>query len=290
MARVLMPLPSRDFDPSEAAIPWKILRARGYEVVFATPDGKPAAADDIMLSGRGLDVWGFVPGLDRIVAAGLILRANRAARLAYGQLEKDPAFLAPRTWTSLKPEDFDGLLLAGGHRARGVSAYLESEGLQALTAAFFRANKPIGAICHGVLIAARAKDPVTGRSSLYGRKTTALTWPLESAARHLTRFTRFWDPQYYATYPDQPGEPEGTRSTEAEVKRALASPQDFRDVPKGSPHYRLKTDGLHRDTADDDRAAFIVEDGNYISARWPGDVHAFSNAFVRQLEQGSPPS
>ena len=30
MARVPMPLPSRDFDPSDAAIPWKILKARGH--------------------------------------------------------------------------------------------------------------------------------------------------------------------------------------------------------------------------------------------------------------------
>ena len=50
MARVLMPLPSMDFDPTEAAIPWRMLKSFGHEVWFATPDGKPAAADPCMVT------------------------------------------------------------------------------------------------------------------------------------------------------------------------------------------------------------------------------------------------
>ena len=48
MARVLMPLPARDFDPSEAAVSWRVLVDAGHSVHFATPDGNPAVADDIL--------------------------------------------------------------------------------------------------------------------------------------------------------------------------------------------------------------------------------------------------
>lgn len=56
MARLLMPLPARDFDPSEAAVNWRVLRDAGHRVQFATPDGRSAAADDIMLTGQGIDL------------------------------------------------------------------------------------------------------------------------------------------------------------------------------------------------------------------------------------------
>jgi hypothetical protein len=54
MATVLIPLPSRDFDPTEAAVPWRLLRERGHTIVFATPDGAPGEADARMVTGRGL--------------------------------------------------------------------------------------------------------------------------------------------------------------------------------------------------------------------------------------------
>jgi hypothetical protein len=44
MARVLVLLPARDFDPSEAAISWRVLVNTGHVVGFATPDGWPAIA------------------------------------------------------------------------------------------------------------------------------------------------------------------------------------------------------------------------------------------------------
>jgi hypothetical protein len=52
MARVLMLLPARDFDPSEAAVSWNVLVNAGHGVFFATPDGKAAEADDMMLTER----------------------------------------------------------------------------------------------------------------------------------------------------------------------------------------------------------------------------------------------
>jgi hypothetical protein len=61
MATALLPLPSLDFDPTEVAVRRAVLRDRGHQVVFATPDGSPARADELMVSGRGLDPWGAVP-------------------------------------------------------------------------------------------------------------------------------------------------------------------------------------------------------------------------------------
>lgn len=282
-ARVLILLPAHDFDPTEVAVSWELLREHGITVVFATPEGELSHCDGRMLSGEGLDLWGFVPLLKKIKLLGLILRANHAARQAYTQLQNDSSFSNPRPYSTLTPGDFDGLLLPGGH-ASGMRAYLESLPLQDFIGAFFDAQKPVAAICHGVVLAARSVSPATGKSVLHGRKTTALTWSLEKSAWSLMRFAgRFWDAGYYRTYAELPGDPAGYRSVEAEVKRALANPGDFLDVPAGSPNAVRKTSGMFRDSSDDQRPAFVVRDGNYLSARWPGDVHRFAAEFSRML-------
>ena len=161
--------------------------------------------------------------------------------------------------------------------------YLESEVLQEVVVGALADGKPIAAICHGVLLAARSIDPTTGRSVLYGRKTTALTWTLEHRAASVARFTRFWDPGYYRTYPEEPGQPDGYMSVQQEVTRALAGPEDFLDVVPGTPDAALKTGGRARDSIDDERPAFVVADGTYLSARWPGDVHTFARRFASML-------
>jgi len=281
MAEILLPLPSRDSDPTEVAISWRVLRERGHRITFATPDGHPAKSDSVMLSGAGLDRWSWMPVLGRFRPLGWLLRANKAARNAYAAMRADPAFLAPITWNAIDPERFDGLLLPGGHRARGMRAYLESPVLQGVVAAFFAADKPVAAICHGVLLAARSKR-ADGRSALYGRKTTALTWAQERAADRLAHFGRPWDRDYYRTYLEAPGEPEGHMSVEQEVTRALADPADFIATPPPGPNHRRQTMAL-RDSPRDLRPGFVVRDGQYVSARWPGDAHSFATAFADLL-------
>jgi putative intracellular protease/amidase len=281
--KVLVALASCDFDPSEVAVPWKILKAAGHDVRFATIDGRPARADELMLSGRGLDVWGFVPGIRNVTAVGRVLRANHDALAAYSELEHDSAFTAPEAFEALRPDAYDALLLPGGHRAAGMRAYLESARLADFVVEMFEAERPVAAICHGVLVAARARSKKTGKSPLHGRTTTGLTWSLERKAWTIGSIVRFWDPGYYRTYAEKRGEPAGYRSVQAEVSRALARPEDFLDVPRDAPYYRLKSDGRHRDSIVDDRPAFVVRDGNYVSARWPGDVHLFAKTFVGVL-------
>jgi putative intracellular protease/amidase len=282
-ARVLMLLPARDFDPSEAAVSWQVLTRAGHAVAFATPDGSPSVADDMMLTGRGLDFWGAVPLLRNLPLIGLLARANRDARQAYAAMTVDPHYRAPQRWDDVDPSAFDALLLPGGHRARGMRDYLESNILQRHVARFFDDEKPVAAICHGVLLAARSISTRMGRSVLYGYRTTALTWALENSAWWLGRIVRFWDPDYYRTYVEQEGQPAGFMSIQQEVTRTLARAGDFCDVPRDDPHYRRKTSGLARDSMDNETPAFVVQDRNYVSARWSGDAYSFAKTFARLL-------
>jgi putative intracellular protease/amidase len=238
----------------------------------------------MMLTGKGLDLWGAIPLLRNLPLIGLLMRANRDARRAYAEMIIDPNYVAPQRWDAIDPAAFDALLLPGGHRARGMRDYLESEILQRLVASFFDEQKPVAAICHGVLLAARSISRRTGRSVLWGYRTTALTWAFESSAWSVARITRFWDPNYYRTYLEQNGQPKGFMSVQQEVTRALARPEDFRDVPKEDPAYRRKTSGLERDSIDNETPAFVVRDRNYVSARWPGDARTFAKTFAGMLK------
>ncbi|HET7777344.1 MAG TPA: type 1 glutamine amidotransferase domain-containing protein, partial [Rudaea sp.] len=205
--KVLMPLPRSDFDPSEVAVSWRILRDAGHDVVFATPDGAAASADAVMTTGIGLDFWSRIPGLTRLKLVGLLLRADRNARAAYCELVDNAAFRAPLSYAQIRAGEFAGLLLPGGH-AQGMREYLESAALQRLVAEFFAVGKPVAAICHGVVLAARSVSAKTGKSVLHGRRTTALTWKLERSAWLLSRFAgRWWDRDYYRTYREERGEP-----------------------------------------------------------------------------------
>jgi putative intracellular protease/amidase len=282
---VLMPLPAADFDPTEVAVSWQVLSALGHRVVFATPSGQPGQADHLMVTGQGLDPWGAIPGLRRVTVVGRALRANSDARRAYAALAHDEGFGAPLHWGAARRSDYDALVLPGGHRARGMRPYLESPEVQQMAIDAFRADKPVGAICHGVLVAARAVDPVSGRSVLHRRRTTALTWELERKAWGIARYTRFWDSTYYRTYVEEPGQRWGFMSVQQEVTRSLADPTDFADVAKGSPDWRRKTSGRPRDTMDDPRPAWVVRDGSYVSARWPGDAHTFARTFADLLAE-----
>lgn len=281
--KVLIPLPRCDYDPTEVAVSWQILSQAGHAITFATPDGNIAQADPVMVDGIGLDFWSRIPGLKHLKLVGLTLRADSRGRTAHSALVDDAAFRAPLRFAQIRSDDFDALLLPGGH-AQGMREYLESATLQRVVAEFFDAEKPVAAVCHGVVLAARSISPHTRKSVLHGRKTTALTWKLERSAWLLTRYGgRWWDRDYYRTYREQAGEPAGYRSVQAEVTRALARREDFLDIAANAPQYWRKATGLFRDSPDDPRAAFVVRDGNYVSARWPGDVHTFARTFAQLL-------
>lgn len=246
--KVLIATSTTDFDPTEVAVPWKILRAAGIDVVFATDTGLAGYADKRMLDGN------------RFGLLKSFLIADVSARDAYFEMRNDVAFKQPISFDEIRVDEYDGLLLPGGH-SKGVIPYLESRELRTAIIDFFARDLPVGAICHGVVAACRAKDPTTGKSVLYGRKTTALLKRQERLAYHLTKWNLG---RYYLTYPE---------TVEDEVISALKSPSDFVKGPLP----------LLRDSPEKLSRGFTLRDGNYLSARWPGDVHSFAAEYVKML-------
>jgi len=246
MARVLIPLPDRDFDLTEVAVPWRLLTRLGHQVVFATEAG------------------GVAPQVDPLLIHGVLFGKLGAAEEPirfYRELEQAPSFRAPVGWETLDVRSFDALLLPGGH-APGMRQYLGSAALQAQVAAFWKLERPVAAICHGTLVLARTVDAQTGKSVLWKTRTTCLPKYMERAA-YLSTFWKLG--RYYRTYPAY---------VEEEVRAALASPQQFVRGP-----VTLSARG----TEADDTPAFVVEDGRYVSARWPGDAYLFTRRFAALL-------
>jgi len=248
MATILMPIPGTDFDPTETGVPWRHLRARGHSIVFATPEGHTGQADERMLTGRGLG------------PLAAVLKADARGRQAYAEMMRDSAFQQPLSYENLRLADYDGLLLPGGH-APGMKPYLESPQLRSLVSQAFAQDVPVGAICHGVLVAARTAN-AQGQSVLHGRTTTALTRQMELTAWLLTRM---WLGNYYRTYPC---------TVQQEVTDALGPKGRFLAGPRS----------LRRDRPEDLTPGFVVRDGRYLSARWPGDAHRFATEYARMLE------
>lgn len=252
MARILMPLPSMDFDPTESAVPWRFLKQHGHEFVFATPDAKPAMADQRMIDGNGL-------GLLRP-----FFIADKNGRSAYDEMQQSSEFLSPIAYDDIDIDLIDAILLPGGH-AKGMKPYLESSLLQTMIASHFEAKKPLAAICHGAVLAARSKRS-DGKSILHGFKTTALLQKQEILAWQMTRL---WLGNYYRTY-DQ--------SVQTEVTAALANTNDFIEGPMPLTH----------DSDKNLKPGFVLRDRHYLSARWPGDAHNLANELQKMLSQEAP--
>lgn len=248
MATVLMPLPDLDFDVTEVAVSWRVLTDAGHHVVFASENGDVSAGDPRLLTG---------------VLFGR-LGADPEPCKHYAELKADPFFQAPVRWAALAMGDYDGLLLPGGH-APGMRQYLGSRVLQNKVSQFWQLERPIAAICHGVLVLARATDPRTGRSVLADQLTTCLPKYMERSAFYLSAWRLG---RYYRTYPAY---------VEDEVRAAAGS---FERGPRVLSR---------RGTANDDRPAFTVRFGRYLSARWPGDAYLFARQLAEMLERGGGP-
>jgi putative intracellular protease/amidase len=243
--RVLIPLPDHDFDVTEVAVPWRLLRDAGHEIVFATERA------------------GTVPAADPRLLTGVLfgqLGAEPEPRGFYAEMTRSPEYGQTLAWAELDPAGFDGLFLPGGH-APGMRQYLGSPVLREKVAAFWALDRPVGAICHGVLVLARTS--IGSRPVLADRTTTCLPKYMERAA-YLATAWRLG--RYYRTYPAY---------VEDEVKAALDDPA--RQFQRG-PVVLSK-----RGTATDDSPAFVLQDRNYVSARWPGDSYLFARRFCALL-------
>jgi putative intracellular protease/amidase len=245
MARVLLPLPDRDFDITEVSVPWRKLRDAGHDVVFATEEaGTHAHGDPLLLTGVLFGQLGAEP----------------EPKAFYGEMIRSQEFGETIAWRDIDPKSFDALVLPGGH-AQGMRQYLGSRILQSKVAAFWELDRPVAAICHGVLLLARAQRH--GGSVLEERETTSLPKYLERLAYYSTAWKLG---RYYRTYPAY---------VEDEVRAALRSP--------AKQFHRGPIQIAKRDTDDDPTPAFLVEDRNYLSARWPGDAYAFSRRLIEML-------
>lgn len=236
-AHILLPLPDHDFDPSEASFPWKICTQHGWKVTFATEHGKTPAADHRLLKGPLLGPLGAGP----------------RALAYYRQMAQTAEFQQPIRYADIQVDQFDAVSLTGGH-APGMKQYLESKALQEKMVEFFHQGKVVGAICHGVLVLARAIDPQTGKSVLYDYQVTALTKDLEWSGYALT----FWLlGRRYRTYDCYVAD---------EVRGALKEPKNFKN-------------GLAM------LIPFVYQDRNLITARWPLDAPRYAGRFAEMVEE-----
>ncbi len=207
---------------------------------------------------------GAAPACDPLLLTGVVfgkLGAEPEPKAFYEEMTKSPEFQNPIAWDALDEKNFDALMLPGGH-APGMKQYLGSAILQAKVAAFWNSQKPVGAICHGVLVLARSKDPASGKSVLAQSKTTCLPKYMERSA-YLVSFWKLG--RYYRTYPAY---------VEEEVRAALDDAAQFQRGPRVLS--KRGTDG-------DDAPAFVVEDGRYVSARWPGDAYLFAKKLLERV-------
>jgi putative intracellular protease/amidase len=89
------------------------------------------------------------------------LGAAPDAKRCYEEMTAAEEFRATVAWEELEPAGFDGLLLPGGH-AQGMRQYLGPAVLQAQVGGFWQLGRPVGAICHGVVVLARFRDLLSG--------------------------------------------------------------------------------------------------------------------------------
>jgi putative intracellular protease/amidase len=118
---------------------------------------------------------------------------------------------------------------------------------------FWALERPVGAICHSVLVLARA-------GVLRKSRTTCLTKSMEKGAYLLTSWRLG---SYYRTYPTY---------VQDEVVAALANATQF-DAGPIATYSR----------------PWVVEDGRYVSGRWPGDASLFAQRFEALLSAGPRP-
>ena len=183
----------------------------------------------------------------------------------YRELERDAGVpRAAALGAMLDAADFDALVPRPAVTRRACGSTSAASACAALIAAASGASAaPVGAICHGVLVAGArrrrrhrplrpARPPHHLPAEVHGaQRVPAHVLEARPLLPHLPRVRR--------------GRGRAPRS---------ASRRDFERGPRTL---------TARGTRDDDRAAFVVEDGNYVSARWPGDAYLFARRFLDRL-------
>ncbi len=250
MMSVIINLPQQGFDPTEAAVPWRILTQHGVKVIFSTPDKTLSGADKRMVSeGLGL-------------LSPFLMTPKKVLKI-YEQMIETREFKNPLAYDEIDIEGIEGMIFPGGH-GEGIKSMLESAILHQKIVECFERNKIVGALCTGVLTVARSVNPKTQQSVLFDKKTTSVTRWMELTGWYLTR--RYFK-DYYRVYPT---------SAQDEITSWLKNKKQYctgglRVFPMTYTKYFLT-------------GQYTVIDGNYLSGRWPGDSYRFAKSYLNVLK------
>ncbi|PWW75925.1 class I glutamine amidotransferase-like protein [Tuber magnatum] len=252
-------------DPTEVAIPWKKFRDGGWEITFATENGKVARADERLL-GNGV--------------FATFLGASKGATAAYREMADSEAHRNPLAWSaqgfSLVP--YDAVLLPGGHD-KPIRQYLDSESLHLLLREYWplvkrsrdaitsdEPPKVVGAICHGVVALSNATHPPAsgstdprGPSLLHDVETSTLPYWMEQVAWIASQAWLLGG--YYKTYGAR-------RSCSSDVSKVLNKKEQYKCGPLSQSPF-----------------AHVDPSYHYISARFPGDAWLFAEKVMEEVQQ-----
>lgn len=181
-----------------------------------------------------------------------IIRVLEDARKRYEGMKSQGCFERPVAWGSVDILGFDAFYVPGGHMT-GMRALAWDPVLQEQVRRFWAdAARPFVAICHGVALPAEA-------GVLYGVKTTCfLGWQ----ERALYAATVLGWGSYARVFPRLLAE-------EVRAGGAVLVPAPLHILGHGS--------------LNDDSAAFVAEDGRYLSGRWPGDAYLVAKRLLARL-------
>jgi putative intracellular protease/amidase len=195
----------------ETAVPYAAFKLAGFEVQFATENGKAPECDKKMLRGitqkllvssTSLRACHVYPSFCICLQLTIFQGATKPAVNAYDEMSKTTEFLQPVSWSfpDFSLDSYNLVFLPGGHE-KGVRQVIDSPIIHKQLAQYFPATrkpskKAVAAICHGVMVLSETLD-ADGKSIIHECDTTALPARFEQVA--------FWGTRaflgdYYKTY------------------------------------------------------------------------------------------
>ncbi len=243
---ILVLLPDIGYHPAELSVPCKALLDAGFELQFVTLSGKKSRADDNLLDVKSCLLTRFFTG-------------SSADQRKHRELIKSDAFCNPKSITDTNLQNAQGIFIPGGF-GKGMKAFIESAEVWRLLADAFIKNLPVATVGQAVRVLTRVVDPRTGVPVIYDRKTTGLPKWFEHAAWMMTRKTLG---DHFKMYPGY---------LEQEVRANLHHQRNFLS---GSTSWIF---------ALGHNSPCVIQDRQYLSARWTADCDRLSLKFIALLK------